>query len=400
LAIATSTGLAVVSGALALLFADHSIVGSTNGIRVQELSTGGISTGANGIGLFLDPNGALSTGATGAGVRVDGTTIKIVGDNLVASVTPPSPLIAADASILVSTSTGSTTIRVQESSTGGISTGPTGIGIKLSGTTLVESSSGLAVGVLTSTNLPGDIAYTDVANVFTKDQTIIGTDSSPLTVENFGQAFCALFFNNGAGFQTSLLFQQAGVSRWQVGSDFFANGTQTFYIFDQTNIVTKMFINNQNVYLGGNAQAAPVVAILNSGNVGIGIPVPLFALDVAGTVNAPHFKGSSTTPGIAAGAGAGTGPTIALVGTDTAGKITLTSGTLPAISAVILTVTFASAYGTTPYVVFSPGNGAAASLSALSAIYVTATTTTFVFNSDTTAITAATQYIWTYHVIG
>lgn len=119
-----------------------------------------------------------------------------------------------------------------------------------------------------------------------------------------------------------------------------------------------------------------------------------------GAVTSPHFKGSGSTPTIAAGAGAGTSPSASIVGTDAAGQITLTSGVLPSALAVVFTVTFATAYGSAPNVVFSPANAGAAILSGATMVYVTSNTTTFVFNSGGTGITAATSFLWNYLVIG
>lgn len=118
-----------------------------------------------------------------------------------------------------------------------------------------------------------------------------------------------------------------------------------------------------------------------------------------GTTNG-HLAGSGTAPTIAAGAGAGTSPTVALTGHDSAGKITITTGTLPSVSATVVTVTFNTAYSAAPHVVFAPGNAATALLSGATMIYVTATATTFVFTAGTTGLTGATQYIWEYQVIG
>ncbi len=114
----------------------------------------------------------------------------------------------------------------------------------------------------------------------------------------------------------------------------------------------------------------------------------------------PHLVGNSSTPSIAAGAGAGTSPTIGIVGTDLAGQITLTSGLVPSAASVIFTVTFNTAYAAAPNVVFSPANANAAGLNGVTAVYVTSTTTTFVFDSGATGITAALVFVWNYHVIG
>jgi hypothetical protein len=119
---------------------------------------------------------------------------------------------------------------------------------------------------------------------------------------------------------------------------------------------------------------------------------------VFGNVTLNHEIGGSSAPTIAAGAGAGTSPgAITITGTDSAGQISVTTGTLPSISSVICTVTFNAAYGSTPYVVFSAANGAAA-LGAAVVYAVAPNASTFTLSSDTTALTAATTYVWNYTV--
>lgn len=112
-----------------------------------------------------------------------------------------------------------------------------------------------------------------------------------------------------------------------------------------------------------------------------------------------HIITTGATPSIAANAGAGTTPTISIAGTDTAGAITLTTGTTPTVSADVLTVTFAAAYPSAPRVVFSPANANSALLNGNAAVYVTPATGTFKLTTGSAGLTAATQYIWSYHVI-
>jgi len=112
-----------------------------------------------------------------------------------------------------------------------------------------------------------------------------------------------------------------------------------------------------------------------------------------------HIISGGTAPTIAANTGAGTSPTISISGTDTAGTITLTTGTSPTVSADVLTVTFATAFSAAPQVVFSAASGSAAALSGNAAVYATPATGTFKLTTGSTGLTASTQYKWTYHVI-
>lgn len=112
----------------------------------------------------------------------------------------------------------------------------------------------------------------------------------------------------------------------------------------------------------------------------------------------------NATPTIAAGTGAGTGPTISITGVDSNGYISVTTGSAPATSATIATVTFASsAYGSAPRtVILTPANAATAALAvAAQAVVIQAniTTAVFVVTSGGTALAATTAYQWYYSVL-
>jgi len=125
-------------------------------------------------------------------------------------------------------------------------------------------------------------------------------------------------------------------------------------------------------------------------------------LDVGGDMGAYRLAGTSAAPTIAAGAGAGTTPTVSIGSnsTDMAGIVNVTTGTTPSgTNATIATITFNTTYGTSPFVQLQPANAITALLSGVTMVYVTETTTTFAIISGTTALTAATAYKWKYHVI-
>jgi hypothetical protein len=83
-----------------------------------------------------------------------------------------------------------------------------------------------------------------------------------------------------------------------------------------------------------------------------------------------HLGGTLVSaPTLTAGTGAGTSPTITITGTDVAGVLNITTGTSPTGSnATIVTVTFNVAFGTAPYVVFSPINSVSAALTSATSI--------------------------------
>jgi hypothetical protein len=114
-----------------------------------------------------------------------------------------------------------------------------------------------------------------------------------------------------------------------------------------------------------------------------------------------HVVGTgATAPSIAAGTGAGTGPTIAIQSgsSDEAMRINLTTGTGCAASATVFTVTFSAAYGSTPRMVdLVPANAATAALAGTALVYpdgASTSTTAFVGKVGSTALADATAYMW------
>jgi hypothetical protein len=105
-----------------------------------------------------------------------------------------------------------------------------------------------------------------------------------------------------------------------------------------------------------------------------------------------HFEDASSSPTIAAGAGAGTGPTVSIVGTDQSGFINITTGTSPTAASIIATITFSSAFttanGSVPMVF--PRNAATGGVTGIWAI---GTTGSWTF---TGTLSASTAYQWEY----
>lgn len=128
------------------------------------------------------------------------------------------------------------------------------------------------------------------------------------------------------------------------------------------------------------------------------------ASTLSGTLDVPNYYTTSASPGIAAGAGAGTSPTITLAtgSTNNDGVITVTTGTLPTLSATVVTLTFSAsfAFPNGSSVVLFPANANTSILSGVTAVNAAGTTTTLVITAGATALTAATTYVWNYHVGG
>lgn len=122
---------------------------------------------------------------------------------------------------------------------------------------------------------------------------------------------------------------------------------------------------------------------------------------MTGPLGITQLFGASGTPTVVAGTGAGTSPTVTLVSAfDSDFGLSIVTGSSPATSAVIATVTFSSVYISAPHCTFSPTNASADALVIAAKPYGTSTTATWVLNSDTTALTASTTYTWDVICIG
>lgn len=79
-----------------------------------------------------------------------------------------------------------------------------------------------------------------------------------------------------------------------------------------------------------------------------------------GITATPHFLATGSTPTLTAGTGAGTGPTgVSITGNDTRGVINFTTGTAPAASATIYTVTFNVPFDDAAQAMINPNNALA-----------------------------------------
>lgn len=108
--------------------------------------------------------------------------------------------------------------------------------------------------------------------------------------------------------------------------------------------------------------------------------------------------GLPNTPTVAAGAAAGSSPTVAVAGTGTDFEVTLTTGTTALNSGVLFTVTLPVTYPTGTIVTVTNGDSDAAAHTVR--VFRTSTTSTVVLNATATALSDATQYKWGFHVAG
>lgn len=135
----------------------------------------------------------------------------------------------------------------------------------------------------------------------------------------------------------------------------------------------------------------------------MGYFTPQLVITAAGAIEArddfkikKHEIVTGVIPTIAAGGGMGTGPSVSFTAgsTDTAGEVSITTGTGGGITGAMLTVTFASFFSSAPFVVISPANANAEGKG-----YVTSGSSTFTISTGAT-LAASTTYTFTYRVIG
>ncbi|MBI3624349.1 S-layer family protein, partial [Candidatus Saccharibacteria bacterium] len=116
------------------------------------------------------------------------------------------------------------------------------------------------------------------------------------------------------------------------------------------------------------------------------------ALTVGGHIISTNNSGSTT---IAANANCGTGCSVNIAGNDTAGLITINTGTSAA-AGTQASITFAAAYGVAPIVVITPATVPASSVYPL--FHYTSATTTFDLKAYT-ALTDSKTYTFSYQII-
>lgn len=115
------------------------------------------------------------------------------------------------------------------------------------------------------------------------------------------------------------------------------------------------------------------------------------------------MRAGGSAPTSSTGTGAGTGPSLTIEGNAISGAVLLTTGTSPATSAKVWDITLPSALANYPIPVLSAGNAAAATALADGRIYVddsSMTSTKWTVKSSGVALSASTDYIFYYIVIG
>jgi hypothetical protein len=113
-----------------------------------------------------------------------------------------------------------------------------------------------------------------------------------------------------------------------------------------------------------------------------------------------HIIGNTTAPTATVGGGAGVGATYTLTNcTDVAGKISVTTATLPNTDDTVITLSFNTAYTAAPTVILTPANKATANLAKGQEVFASTSTTQLIITSNGTALGTPVVYAWYYHII-
>lgn len=173
-----------------------------------------------------------------------------------------------------------------------------------------------------------------------------------------------------------------------------SNGTQRFFTAQTNGVDLWRWGITTDAQTGSNAGASWILdAMSDAGSFLTRVLTIIRSSGQAtfgGLVRAPKFVGLNT-PTITAGVAAGTGPTVSISGSDTAGTITVTVGTSPA-TGVLCTVTYGQANGGKVTLMAEGPNAAG----------VVALIYTGLFSGSfqvlvSSALTASTTYTWSFH---
>jgi hypothetical protein len=124
--------------------------------------------------------------------------------------------------------------------------------------------------------------------------------------------------------------------------------------------------------------------------------VQTFAISSNGTTTLKQYQGFGI-PNISTSTGIGTSPnsaTLSAGSSDLAGRITILTGGTPAVTATVFTLNFASSTGM--FCTVSPFSTTTAQLYGGTSTVFTLGTTSISMSSNTTALPAATTFVWNY----
>ena len=253
-------------------------------------------------------------------------------------------------------------------------TGALDIGVNASVGGVVHLSTG------TSASPVDQVDITDTPSATSHVTMTGGTSNGPVIGSSNGSTILSGVINAGtsvrlgyeASLSTNVNYIQASGSTTGLTPTITFNGSDTSV---SGNLTTK---GNGNLNLVPNGTGSVVLGTATT------------PLSVVGPMT-----GSGTTSTATAGPAAGTSPTVAAAGHAVEGVLSVTTGTSPSANALIATVTLGVTFPSAPYCTYSPQSATAAALGAAQP-WLSATTTTLLFEEGATGLAASTPYSWNY----
>jgi len=176
-------------------------------------------------------------------------------------------------------------------------------------------------------------------------------------------------------------------------SDLAVSGTSTLSDVNANNITIG---NNLNVQ--GTLTLKSGISVAGQSNFNGGIvtsSITAGVLQLNGNLKLTHhITAGGTLPSIVKGSAVGSGGTVSLSGSDTAGSVTINTGSSPP-AGCFATITFSETFDNVPHVVIAPVGTAAASLN----YYITRSTTNFII-CTTSAASSGQSFGFDYIVMG
>jgi len=276
-----------------------------------------------------------------------------------------------------------------------------------------------AVGLIFDANIfgAGTVSLTSCGDIVFSNNYATGTGTAVPTVTISGAASVKSIMNTKRG---NLIWDISTDNSYAFsGGTSFNNGTSQAVTINQNG-------NTAGFSLNASAGNNPSMSLkVNSSSVGswnyngaeiyfnsTNVPVSFYANSVKALTTtsvdvqsikkfkAPHIIGSSTAPTATVGGGAGVGATYTLTNcTDVAGKISVTTATLPNTDDTVITLTFNSAFDSAPTVILTPANKATANLAKGQEVFATTSTTQLIITSNGTALGTPVVYAWYYTII-
>lgn len=217
---------------------------------------------------------------------------------------------------------------------------------------------------------------TTTTNLLIEDKTItLNFSGSDATSTGSG-----ILVSGSSGIVSQILFDPSASSKWTIDGNGIVTENELSSLSSSLSLTDSLKLNIIDPISTGS--------FIHSGSLKIYDDVEI----------SRHIISSGSSPSITASAGAGTGPTVSVSGTDTSGEITITTGLTPAVNSQIAIINFVNSYSVAPKAILWPSEANASALGFLP--YVTSTTSYFdINNAVSVGLLGSTTYKYNYHII-